>query len=385
MRAVIVGGGIAGPVLGMFLKQAGWEVVICEARDSVSEREGAFLGLAPNGMNVLAALGLARTIEELGCVSRGFRFENARGRLIGSIDQSRDATAFGQCMVMIRRATLHHALLDEARERGVRVEFRAKVREVELAAEHAIVICEDGRRERGDILIGCDGLRSRIRSLLLPEAAGPEYTGLLDFGGFTHALPDDPLAANVNTMVFGKRGFFGAFVTERRELWWFHKGGCSEPIHQLDPETRRAHLLAQHEHDPAWIRSAIARTEEILGPWPLYVMPPLKAWHRGRACIIGDAAHATAPSGGQGASMALEDAMLLARRLSEAREPTSAFSAFERERRPRVKEIDTISRRNSKGKVDASPLSAWLRDRMLSTFLKLGEREQERAFGYRIV
>src|SRR5688572_5764947 len=121
MRAVIVGAGIAGPVLGLFLRRVGIEAVILEARSAQAMGEGAFLGIAPNGMNVLAALELDRKVLSLGHVSRCFGFLNAAGKPIGSIDQRHDIASFGKPMVMIKRADLHGLLLEEAERAGVRV------------------------------------------------------------------------------------------------------------------------------------------------------------------------------------------------------------------------------------------------------------------------
>jgi 2-polyprenyl-6-methoxyphenol hydroxylase-like FAD-dependent oxidoreductase len=384
MRAVIVGGGIAGPVLGMFLRRVGVEAVICEARGAEALNEGAYLGLAPNGMNVLAALGLADAIAALGRVSEAFSFFNARGRPIGDIDQRKDVAQYGQPMVMIKRSVLNGALLDAARRDGVEVCAAARVAHIACDDSRVEVVCEDGRRVRGDFVVGADGVGSRTRELLFADASRPLYTGILDCAGFTRVLPDDPLMSSVNTMVFGKRAFFGAYVTPEGELWWFHNGGSPEPLRDLDPEAARARLLEQHADDPPWIGAAIARTERVLGPWPQYVMPELARWHSERACLIGDAAHATSPSGGQGASLALEDAMALARALRDAREPAQAFAAFERARKPRVAEVVAQSMRNSRGKVNAGPVAAWLRDHMLATFLKLGARAQVRAYAHRI-
>jgi 2-polyprenyl-6-methoxyphenol hydroxylase-like FAD-dependent oxidoreductase len=384
MRAVIVGGGIAGPVLGMFLRRVGVEAVICEARGAEALNEGAYLGIAPNGMNVLGALGLADTMGSLGWVSQGFFFVNARGRPLGGIDQRDDVAQYGQPMVMIKRGVLNGALLDAARRDGVEVCASARVAHIACEDSHVEVLCEDGRRVRGDFVVGCDGVGSRTRELLFADLPAPLFTGILDLAGFTRVLPDDPLTPGVNTMVFGKRAFFGAYVTPQGELWWFHNGGAREPLRGLDAEAARARLLEEHADDPPWIRAAIARTEVVLGPWPQYVMPELSRWHDARVCLIGDAAHATSPSGGLGASLALEDAMVLARKLRDADHPAQAFAAFERERRPRVAEIVEQSMRNSRGKVNAGPVAAWLRDHMLATFLKLGARAQVRAYAHRI-
>lgn len=382
-RAIIAGGGIAGPVLGMFLRRIGAEATVLEARPAMSEDEGAFLGVAPNGMNVLAALGLADEVAARGVVVHGMRFENARGRTIGAIDHAANTANFGAPLIMIRRGVLHAALVAAARAQGVEVRFGARLEDLDQDATGVTAHLHDGAELRGDVLIGCDGLRSRTRALVLPDAPAPAYTGLVDFGGFARC-PAAPLQPGWNVMVFGRRAFFGAFMTADGEVWWFHNAGERVPSGVVDLEARRAEILALHHDDPAWIGEVVRATPTLLGPWLLHDIMTMPRWHHGRVCLIGDAAHATSPSAGQGASLALEDAMMLARCLRDADDPARAFTTFAALRRPRVEAIVRQSRRNGDGKAPSGPIAEWLRDRALPLFLRLGAAAQARAYAYRI-
>ena len=187
-RAILVGGGIAGPVLGMFLRRLGVEVTIYEAREALVESEGAFLGVAPNGMNVLVELGIAGAVQSRGALCEGLRFENARGRRIGEIDQREAARRFGAGLVMIRRGALQAALAEEAIRRGVEIRYGMRLADIDRSDPREVVarFGEGGEagEARGDVLIGCDGFRSRTRARALPDAPAPGYTGLIDFGGF---------------------------------------------------------------------------------------------------------------------------------------------------------------------------------------------------------
>jgi 2-polyprenyl-6-methoxyphenol hydroxylase-like FAD-dependent oxidoreductase len=151
-----------------------------------------------------------------------------------------------------------------------------------------------------------------------------------------------------------------------------------------DPSALRARILGLHEDDPTWIRDVIASTSTVVGPFALNDILSMPRWHADLVCLIGDAAHATTPSAGQGASLALEDAMVLARCLRDIDDPERAFARFERERRSRVERIVRGSRRNGSGKAVSGPVGAWVRDRMLPLFLRLGTRAQERQYAYRI-
>jgi 2-polyprenyl-6-methoxyphenol hydroxylase-like FAD-dependent oxidoreductase len=383
MRAVIIGAGIAGPALAAFLAKAGIASVLCEARPLATLGEGAFLGVAPNGMRVLAELGLEEAIAASGVACEGFAFQNASGRRVGVIDRRHDRERLGARLVMIKRAALQRVLLDEAARLGVTVRHGARLLEIDRRGPSRVVArFEDGSEEVGDLLVGCDGLRSQVRALVFPEQPPPQYTGLLDFGGYA-PLDEPSLEIGWNVMVFGKRAFFGGFRTPPGEVWWFHNGGDAQPLRSLVPEQRRRRILELHADDPPWIRACVQATPELLGPWPLHEVVTMSRWHLGRVGVIGDAAHATSPSGGQGASLALEDAMLLARCLRDQRDPERAFELLERLRRDRVEDVVQQSRRHASYKAPG-PVGAWFRDRALPIFVKLGERAQHRAYAYRI-
>lgn len=384
MRVVVVGSGIAGPVLGMFLRRIGAEVVIGEAREAGGPDEGAFLGVAPNGMNVLAELEVAEAVEAIGVPCERFLFQNSRGEPIGTIERSEDAARFGARLQMVRRSRLHEVLTAEARARGVEIRFGRALVGVERRGDRVAARFADGSEAEGDCLVGCDGVRSTTRRLVLPDAPAPAFSGLVDFGGFARC-PEAPLETGVNVMVFGRRAFFGAFRTPSGEVWWFHNGGERTPdVGVRDEAALRARILEQHRDDPAWIRELVDATPTLLGPWPLHDILTMPRWHAGRVCLAGDACHATTPSAGQGASMAMEDAWVLARCLRDAPAPEVAFAAFERARRARVEEVVAFSRRTGNTKAVNGRVREWLRDRMLPFFLKLGAGAQDRVYAHRL-
>jgi FAD-dependent urate hydroxylase len=383
-RVVIVGAGIGGPVLGLWLRRLGMEVVLCEARGATAPGEGAFLGVAPNGMNVLAALGLADTVAALGSGCSAFRFSNQQGRVLGGIDRSEDLQRYGQALTMVRRGELHAALCDAAVREGVAVHFGRRLVEVDRSRpERPVARFADGSEAEADLLVGCDGLRSRVRAQVMPDAPAPRFAGLLDCGGFAR-VAGVPLVPGVNEMVFGRRAFFGAYLTPAGETWWFHNGPpAAEGEAQQEPERVRERLLALHREDPAWVSDVIRATPQVLGPWPLFELPELPRWSEGRVCLLGDAAHAMPPSAGQGASLAMEDALVLAQCLRDVADPLQALRTYERLRRPRVKDILQQARRGGSGKALEGAFSVWLRDRVLPLALRFGGKAQSRSYGYR--
>ena len=122
----------------------------------------------------------------------------------------------------------------------------------------------------------------------------------------------------------------------------------------------------------------------MIGPFALNDILSMPRWHSGRVCLIGDAAHATTPSAGQGASLALEDAVVLAQCIRDIDAPQAAFATFERLRRTRVETIVKQSRRTGSTKAVSGPIGEWVRDRILPFFLRLGTAAQERQYAHRI-
>jgi 2-polyprenyl-6-methoxyphenol hydroxylase-like FAD-dependent oxidoreductase len=356
MNVLLIGAGIAGPALAIFLRRLGHEVTLCEAR--ATPAAGAFLTLAPNGMYVLDQLGVKAELELAGAEMLGMKFQNARGAAIGTIDLRDSRQRYGASSITLRRSALQHALLEGARRAGALLHFGKRLAQLDERAHF-----EDGTQLDADLIIGCDGIRSRVRTLLFPGAPEPKFNSLLDYAGITDA-GGSTLEEGWMHMVFGTRAFFGV-QRHGRTLYWFHNGPGGDPAEA-------------HRDDPTFIRDIITRTPDIQGPWPQHDILGLKQWHRGRVCLIGDAAHATTPSAGQGASLALEDAALLARCLGEGRD----FAAFQALRQPRVDKLVLASRRTGNSKAPG-PVGAWFRDRMMATFLKLGASAQHEALRYR--
>jgi len=368
--ATVVGAGIGGPLVAMGLERIGVRATLVEARPSAALAEGAFLGVAPNGMNALHALGLAEAVLAIGHPCDAFRFLNREGRCIGAIDRSEDVARFGFPLTMVRRADLHVLLANEAARRGIEVRYGLRLEALSEDARSVTARFANGIAITSDMLVGCDGLGSATRSLVIPDAPPPTFSGLLDYGGFAR-VEGLPFPPGVNTMVFGARAFFGAFTTPTGETWWFHNGPPDVP------------LLELHRDDPPWIAELVRATPKVLGPWRLHDLRAMPRWTAGRVALMGDAAHAMSPSAGQGASLAAEDAMVLARCLRDDLDAARAMATYERLRRPRVDAIFAVAQRTSNSKAP-SRLGAWFRDRLLPLFLRMGEREQARAYSFRV-
>jgi 2-polyprenyl-6-methoxyphenol hydroxylase-like FAD-dependent oxidoreductase len=167
-------------------------------------------------------------------------------------------------------------------------------------------------------------------------------------------------------------------------MWWSTqpgRGTDAATFRAMSEDALRRHLLEFHAgwHDPI---PRLLEAAENIGVTATLDVATLPTWSRKRVVLIGDAAHATSPHAGQGASLALEDAMRLVRLLQEGQELGASFEAFERERRPRAERVVAFARRNGNQKGEFSATGAWLRDRMLRVLIPLSARYQDWMYAY---
>jgi FAD-dependent urate hydroxylase len=376
--ALIIGCGVAGPVLAMFLQRVGITPIVYEGRPEPRDETGFFLNLAPNGLAVLDMLDLKDEIEANGHPTTDIVFQNHRGKQLAKNTET---------STLLKRGLLSKTLREAAIERGVRVEFDKRLTDIRTNRERTVTAhFEDGSEAHGDVLVGCDGIHSQTRQSIMPNAPQPNYTGVIDSGGFTHNASVPP-SDGVFRMTFGMKGFFGYQVVPSGEIYWFENiHRPTEPDRgQLDADDEwRQKLLDIHrdDHDP--IPEIIRSTESGIGKWPNYEMPSLPTWHKGPVCLIGDAAHAMLPSAGQGASMAMEDAVVLTKCFRDRKNLENAFAAFEEIRKDRVEKIAKNARRNSNRKAPSNAVTRKIRDLILPFFLKMGVKSAKQTYTYRV-
>ena len=385
---LIIGSGFAGTALALFLKRAGFQPVIYESRSASEVDNGAFLHLAPNGMNVLKTLGLEQTFEEDGFPTTGIAFYNSKGKRIGELDNTGDQVRYGAQGHVLKRERIFRLLRDEVVRQGIPIQYGHRLEGVQKLGEQIIAHFQNGSSVQGDALIGADGINSKTRQIILPDAPQPRFTGLVDTGGFT-TIPRLKTSSSPQHMIFGKRAFFAYMTKPSGEVFWFSnvpwaKEPSRDELNQITPEAWKARLLALHAGDQEPVLEIIRSTPaENLGKWPTREMPPITTWHKGSVCLIGDAAHATSPSAGQGASLALEDAIVLAKCLRDEANFEMAFARFQHERKARVDMIVQQARRNGDRKVP-NPLMGFVMDLLLPTFLKAATSGIDQMYGYHV-
>ncbi|RVX73095.1 hypothetical protein B0A52_02221 [Exophiala mesophila] len=358
MKAIIIGSGLAGPFLALALEQQGISCKIFELRDQ-SAFEGGFVALAPNALRALSRVGVYDRISAQGWNYEEFQFLSSRNlsRIGTVLNGSQDK--YGYKALRISRGIVRQTLLEVLHEREIDIEYNSKCVSIqETPSSKVVATFADGRSEEADFLIGCDGIHSRVRNYLDPTIV-PTFSGQMGVGG---SLARSKLASagkdvHMPCMIFGKLNSFafmpcdyngdrvGCFATlesqdRSREEW----AALQEDKAALLQSMRSYH---NKEKWPQLVHEATQNVEEsTLSLWPFFKVPELQSWtsQSGRVLVIGDAAHAMPPTGGQGAAMAFEDAITLADVLGqintkESSHLKSLLGNWQATRQSRVKKV----------------------------------------------
>ena len=371
-RALIIGGGVAGPATALFLHRAGWEVEIFEAAAEPDAYVGLFLNVATNGLDVLEQLGLRDRLVAQGHPAAEMVMWSSTGKRLGAVPNGpvRDPD---RGSVVVRRSVLHSILREAVLDAGIPFAFDARLERIEESDAGVRATFADGRTATGDVLIGADGVGSRTRRHIDPDAPEPRFSRLVGLGGFAR-VPGLAPTPGAQHMVFGRRSFFGYLVRDDAEVYWFANVTTAEgdraDLRGVSGEEWLARLRDLHADDPFPVPQILAHAVGELRGYPIEDLPRVPHWSRGRVVAIGDAVHAISPSAGQGASLALEDSITLARCLRDA-DITTAFAEFQRLRQPRAEAVVRYAEAiNKQKRVTGSRLGIAVRDAMLPMFLK---------------
>ncbi|MBY6134661.1 FAD-dependent monooxygenase [Nocardioides marinus] len=341
LKITIIGSGIGGLTAAVALRRLGASVTVLEQASAITE-VGAGLQISPNGVAVLRALDLA---DDLAWCSQRARAvvlrSHRRGAEVLRLDL--DQYAAGLPYYMVHRSDLIGLLAAAARRAGVQVRLLQKVERVEVGAR-TVVHLGNGAQCGGDVVIGADGLHSKMRTAL-NGGDQPFFTGQLAW----RATVPNHLNLPPEAQVFmGPRRHLVAYPLRDGRL-----------VNLVAVQARRSWAEEgwQFRDDPANLQTAFAgfggaaaalleAVDEVM-LWGLFRHPVAECWHRGNAAIVGDAAHPTLPFMAQGANLALEDAWVLARSLAEAPGVESGLAMYQQRRRDRAEKVVRTASRNA--------------------------------------
>ncbi|MFE7121166.1 FAD-dependent oxidoreductase, partial [Streptomyces sp. NPDC057654] len=219
-RALIIGGGVAGPVTALALRKAGIDSTVYEAYPRGAEDVGAFLMLFANGVAALRSAGALAAVADRSFPAESVEFYGRTGELLGK-RPLRGSGKDGLAPRTMTRADLHRALSEEAERQSISVEYGKRLVDAVTTASGGVVASfDDGSHAEGDLLIGADGLHSRTRTLLDAAAPGPRHAGQSTVCG---RVPHHPEAAPPGTyrMTLGNRAVFGCTTAPDGPTYWF--------------------------------------------------------------------------------------------------------------------------------------------------------------------
>ena len=345
MRVIIVGGGIGGLSTAIALRRVGHEVVVFE-RARQLDPVGAGITLFANAMDGLARLGVADAVTAAGAAARTSAIVTSDGRELTTLPAELLDGA-----VAVHRGDLQAALLEAAGE----IHLGVEVVSVSESAQQVAALVADGTEERADLLVGADGLRSRVRASVAPSA--PRYSGYTAWRGVSSVR----IEAGRLTESWGAGERFG-LVDIGSGTYWFATANAAEG-ELRGPRERKADLVRRFKawHPP--IEAVLEATpESAILQNDVHFLEPLPRWSEGRIVLLGDAAHATTPGIGQGAAQAIEDAVVLADELRQDHRIRDALRRYEAVRRPRAELTLKLSRRADGAAQLTNPLALWLRN-----------------------
>ncbi|HEY8235307.1 MAG TPA: FAD-dependent oxidoreductase [Gaiellaceae bacterium] len=340
MRVIVVGGGIAGLSAAIGLRRSGHEVIVLERAPRI-DPIGAGLTLFANAMGALDRLGTRDAVATQGAPAKRSAILTWKGRELAQVP--RDLL---EGTIAIHRADLQRELAAAAGE----VRLGAEITAVEQHDDGVVARGAGGSEERGDLLVGADGLSSVTRAAIADVR--PRYAGYTAWRGISPV----PVEPGRLTESWGVGERFGLVDIGRGRSYWFATKNAPEGERD-EPEGKKAEILRRFSgwHQPIAAIADSADEGAILRN-DVYYLEPLPRWSEGRIVLVGDAAHATTPGVGQGAAQAIEDAVVLADRLASGGDLKTALAEYEAIRRPRAEAVLKLSRRVDKAAQLASPL-----------------------------
>jgi 2-polyprenyl-6-methoxyphenol hydroxylase-like FAD-dependent oxidoreductase len=378
LDVLIQGAGIGGLTLAIALLQRGYSVKIIERSNALSEI-GAGIWMAANPMQVFNQLGFAGKITAAGWMVKRIRLQDYRGFDIQVEDMSEIAKVFGFETIALHRSALQKVLFGQLPADtvlfGTEVQALSHSKEfvsVQLANDSSI----GGNRIDAKVIVGADGINSRMRSHL---SLGGEkrYSGSSSYRAIARGaqlLPPD--AGHDAYEIWGEGCRVGFSKINAEDYYWYMT--FDSPAGETFPASQmRSHAESLFQSFfPAWIGLLKHTSPDEILRTDISDLKPLEKWSSGRAGLIGDAAHATTPNLGQGGAMAVEDALALAKSFDEVGLNESAFERFEQLRREKVKWIVSTSWTIGRICHIKNPIARSMRNAFLMHMPKSASRKQ---------
>ncbi|HEX5098733.1 MAG TPA: FAD-dependent monooxygenase [Polyangiaceae bacterium] len=356
-EVLIIGAGIGGLTLAAALRQRGFSCRVFE-RTPELKPVGAGILVQPSALRALHTLGLDAKVAAAGQDVRLGLVTTERGRVLQRTSLAFLAEQLGIGTVAIHRGRLQEVLLAGAS--GVPLVKNAELVRYDVAGEGVTAHFSDGSRVEGALLVGADGLRSVVRRQVLGEtplryAGYTSWRGVADVAG---TVPPEEV-----TEMWGPGSRFGFATMGGGQTYWFAVSNATEG----EREPNSLEVVSErfsHWAEPVPKLLASTRADHVIRT-DIHDRAPVPRWSSGPVTLLGDAAHPTTPTLGQGGSMALEDAVVLAHALERSPSVAEALADYERRRVARTARIVEASFRFGKIAQLRNPIGIFLRNLVL--------------------
>ncbi|MFC5070829.1 FAD-dependent monooxygenase [Kitasatospora cinereorecta] len=374
-HAVVIGSGIGGLTAATALHRCGWQVTVLERAASL-EPVGAGISLAPNSQRALDVIGLGDAVRSLAAWHGDGGMRTPAGRWLTRTSSAAAAERFGGPLVLLHRSALvdllRSGLPDAALHTGTPAELVGPGR---AGGRRAVVRTSSGDIE-ADLVIGADGIGSTVRATLFPRHPGPRYSGFTTWRVVSPGV-GHPFSSHET---WGRGALWGSHPMKDGRIYAY--AAATAPAGAVAADDEKAELLRRFGdwHDPVRAIIGSVGPGQVLRHDVYQLTDPLPSFHQGRTALVGDSAHAMAPTLGQGGNQAIEDAVVLAHHLPPDRDPGEGLAAYSAARLPRTTAIVRKAAQASRlMQLSGGPAVA-VRNGLIATVGRLGPGLALRAF-----
>ncbi len=324
-KVLIVGGGVGGMACAICMRRADMQVDLVEI-DPNWKIQGAGITITGPTLRALKTLGVLDEVKAQGATWNGAYIFTRSGQPIQEMDIPPIADDLPGTGGILRPA-LHRILSERTLATGANVRLGTTVESVSQQPDGVDVTFSDGRRERYDLMVSSDGVSSRMREQIFPEAPRPRFTGQMIY----RIVAERPAGFDRTHFYMGEDTKLGFNPVSSTHMYMFlleHR-----PDHQWVPVEQQPQRLFDLMADwggivPEVRKTVMTTNAHTINYRPLEAILMPKPWYRGRVVLIGDAAHATTPHLASGAGMAIEDGIVLADELTRADSVDTGLARF---------------------------------------------------------
>ncbi len=348
-RIAIIGAGLGGATAAALLQRAGFDVHVFEQARAF-DRIGAGIHLSPNLMSVARHLGVDRRLIDVGTVPDAFVSRAwDSGEILFELPLGDETVQrYGAPYLTVHRGDLHAALVSAVSPSSI--SYGRRLAAIDPKGKDISLHFDDGTSASADLVIGADGVSSRVREILTGPARH-RYIGNVAHRCMVPMARITEFTLRSCTKWWGRDRHILIYFLDRDGTDAYVVSSCPDPNWTggvsgvpCDPSELQSGFADFHPE----VRHIISQATSVT-KWPIYDVDTLDSWSCGNVVLLGDACHATRPYMAMGAAMAIEDGAILARCIVRTGidHAPDAFALYEKLRIPRVKRVQSISNKNT--------------------------------------